>query len=48
MADNLYKIAAQLIKNNPGMKHYEALKEAKKIIKEKEPIAGKQNRSLEK
>ncbi len=34
MADK-YKLAAELMKENPGMKSYEALREAKKIIKER-------------
>lgn len=42
--DDIYKVAAQLMKDNPGMKYYEALVEAKKVINEKAPIASKQNR----
>lgn len=35
MADNLYKVAAKLMKDNPEMKSCEALAEAKKIINER-------------
>lgn len=37
MVDSVIKEAARLMKENPGLKHYEAVIEAKKIIKEKEP-----------
>lgn len=47
MIDKIAKEAAKIMKENPNLKHYEAVIEAKKALKEKEPIAGKQNRSLE-
>lgn len=33
MADNLYKVAAKFMKENPKLKYYEAMIEAKKIKK---------------
>lgn len=44
MIDKVIEEAARIMKENPSLKYYEALIEAKKILKEKEPIAGKQNR----
>lgn len=49
MVDKVANEAAKIMRENPGMKFYQAIIEAKKIIKkEKGPIAGKQNKSLEK
>lgn len=42
--DLVLKEASRLLNENPNLKYYEALIEAKKVIKEKNPIAGKQNR----
>ena len=42
--DLVIKEAARLLNANPKLKRFEALIEAKKNIKEKDPIAGKQNR----
>lgn len=38
--------AAKILKDYPHLKYYEAIIKAKEVLKEKEPIAGKQNRSL--
>lgn len=40
--------SAKILRDYPHLKYYEAIIIAKKIMKEKEPIAGKQNRSFEK
>ena len=45
MIDKVIEEAARIMRENPSLKYYEALIEAKKNLKEKEPIAGKQNRS---
>lgn len=37
MIDKIAKEAARIMKENPNLKHYEALIEAKKILKEKSP-----------
>lgn len=39
MIDRVIKEAAILMKENPSMKFYEALIEAKKVLKEKEPTS---------
>lgn len=36
--------ARRILLENPHLKYFEAINEAKKILKEKDPIAGKQNR----
>lgn len=48
MIDKIVDEAARIMRENPNLKYYEAIIIAKKIMKEKEPIAGKQNRSFEK
>lgn len=45
MKDKIIKEAAQIKKDHLQLKFYEALEKAKEKYK-KEPIAGKQNRSL--
>lgn len=51
MNNNIAKVAeeaARIMKDYPHLKYYEAIIKAKEVLKEKEPIAGKQDRSLRK
>ena len=42
MNEKVIQEAVRILKENPSLKFYEALIEAKKVVKEKEPTVGKQ------